>query len=159
MSGEGKRFSEGEKNFEKKVENPLTNSPKSDIINTKGEGKHHKPERVTAMKKATLQNILSLINGAKLPEDTMNTLRDEVFAEVTKGDAQKAKNAEAYESIHDLVIGTLSATPVTVAEIWESIEGEVPEGITKGKVQYALTHLWQDEIVKVEGKPNGYRKA
>jgi len=111
------------------------------------------------MKKATLQNILSLINGAKLPEDTMNTLRDEVFAEVTKGDAQKAKNAEAYESIHDIVVGTLTAVPVTVAELWESIEDEVPEGITKGKVQYALTHLWQDEIVKIEGKPNCYKKA
>jgi len=38
MSGEGKRFSEGEKNFEKKLKKPLTNPPKSDIINTKGEG-------------------------------------------------------------------------------------------------------------------------
>ena len=111
------------------------------------------------MKKVTLQNILSLINGAKLPEETMNTLRDEVFAEVTKGDAQKAKNAEAYESIHDLVIGTLSDTPATCAEIFEQIETELPSGMGKGKVQYALTHLWQDEIVKIEGKPNTYRRA
>ena len=83
----------------------------------------------------------------------------ELEKEITKGEAQKAKNAEMYEGIHDVVIGTLSDTPVTLSELWESIEGDVPEGITKSKVQYALTHLWQDEIVKIEGKPNTYRKA
>jgi hypothetical protein len=111
------------------------------------------------MKKVTLQNILSLINGAKLPEDTMNTLRDEVYAEITKGDAQKAKNAEAYEAMHDVIVGGLSDVPVTCGELFDSIKDELPEGATKGKVQYALTHLWQDEIVKIEGKPNTYRKA
>ena len=83
----------------------------------------------------------------------------ELEKEITKGDAQKAKNAEAYDAIHDIVVSALSAVPVTVAELWESIEDEVPEGITKGKVQYALNHLWSDEIVKIEGKPNTYRKA
>ena len=34
MSGEGKRFSEGEKNFEKSLKKPLTITPNSDIINT-----------------------------------------------------------------------------------------------------------------------------
>ena len=83
----------------------------------------------------------------------------ELDKEITKGDAQKEANAKAYESIHDIVMGALSAVPVTIAELWESIEGEVPEGITKGKVQYAVTHLWDGEIVKIEGKPNTYRKA
>ena len=83
----------------------------------------------------------------------------ELTKEITKGDAQKAKNAETYDAIHDIVIGALTNAPATVAEIWEAIENEVPEGVTKGKVQYALTHLWGEEIVKVEGKPNGYRKA
>ena len=83
----------------------------------------------------------------------------ELDKEITKGDAQKAKNAEAYESIHSLIMDTLSDTPVTCGELWEAIENDVPSGITKGKVQYALTHLWQDEIVKIEGKPNTYRRA
>ena len=72
---------------------------------------------------------------------------------------EKAKNAEAYESIHELVVGSLSAVPVTIAELWDAIKEEVPAGITKGKVQYAVTHLWESEIVKIEGKPNTYRKA
>ena len=127
------------------------------------------------MKKLSLSIIANALST--MPSDTMfdNPLYDgkattrkqiplteilaELDKEITKGDAQKAKNAEAYESIHDIVMGALSAVPVTVAELWESIEDEIPEGITKGKVQYALTHLWQDEIVKIEGKPNTYRKA
>jgi hypothetical protein len=84
---------------------------------------------------------------------------DALNAEINKGEDAKAKNAEAYESIHSLIMDTLSDTPVTCGELWESIENDVPSGITKGKVQYALTHLWQDEIVKIEGKPNTYRRA
>lgn len=108
------------------------------------------------MKKISLVAIKNaLIDNGFADEDILAELEKEI----TKGEAQKAKNAEAYESIHDLVIGTLSDVPVTCGELWDAIEDEVPEGITKGKVQYALTHLWQDEIVKIEGKPNTYRKA
>ena len=108
------------------------------------------------MKKATFEAIkTALTNFGFADEDILS----ELDKEINKGAEAKAKNAEAYESIHDIVMGALSAVPVTVAELWESIEGEVPEGITKGKVQYALTHLWQNEIVKIEGKPNTYRKA
>ena len=108
------------------------------------------------MKKATFEAIKTALTN--FGYDNADVLA-ELDKEINKGAEQKAKNAEAYEGIHDLVIGVLTDKPATVAEIWEAIEDEVPEGITKGKVQYALTHLWGDEIVKVEGKPNGYRKA
>ena len=108
------------------------------------------------MKKLSLVAIKNALVGYGF-EDA--DILAEIEKEITKGEAEKAKNAQAYEAIHDIVVGALSAVPVTVAELWDSIEGEVPEGITKGKVQYALTHLWQDEIVKIEGKPNTYRKA
>ena len=108
------------------------------------------------MKKLSLVAIKNALVGYGYADEEILA---ELTKEITKGDAQKAKNAEAYDSIHDIVVGALSAVPVTVAELWESIEDEVPEGITKGKVQYALTHLWQDEIVKIEGKPNTYRRA
>ena len=108
------------------------------------------------MKKATYETIYSaLTNYGYEDADVLAELSKEIH----KGDAQKAKNAEAYDALHDIVIGALSDAPVTCGELWEAIEGEVPEGVTKGKVQYALTHLWQDEIVKIEGKPNTYRKA
>ena len=115
----------------------------------------HKRERVITMKKATLSAIYSALKGIDFDADMLA----EVEKELTKGEAEKAKNAEAYESIHELVVSTLSAVPVTIAELWDAIKDEVPEGITKGKVQYAVTHLWESEIVKIEGKPNTYRKA
>ena len=109
------------------------------------------------MKKATMTTILS----ALLAIDSEKYAKEiaELTAELSKGQAQKDKNAEAYESIHSLIVDALSDTPVTCGELWESIEENVPDGITKGKVQYALNHLWQDEIFKIEGKPNTYRRA
>ena len=108
------------------------------------------------MKKTTYETIKNaLVTFGYADKDVLA----ELDKEINKGAEAKAKNAEAYESIHDIVVGALTSAPATVSEIWDAIEDEVPEGITKGKVQYALTHLWQDEIVKVEGKPNGYRKA
>ena len=108
------------------------------------------------MKKNTLVAIKNaLINYGYMDSDVLSELN----REITKGEEAKAKNAEAYEALHDHIVGNLTEQPCTVAELWDAIKDEVPEGTTKGKVQYALTHLWQDEIVKVEGKPNGYRKA
>lgn len=107
------------------------------------------------MKKASLSAIYSALKGIDFDSEILA----EVEKELHKGEEQKAKNAKAYEDIHDLVIGALSDVPATCSEIFEAIESELPDGMTKAKVQYALTHLWCDEIVKVEGKPNGYRKA
>ena len=109
------------------------------------------------MKKTTLTAIANYLTEKN--DDYMMDVLAEVTAELTKGEEAKAKNAEAYESVHSLIVDSLSDTPVTCAELWESIEDSVPEGMTKGKVQYALSHLWQDEIVKIEGKPNTYRRA
>lgn len=109
------------------------------------------------MKKTTLETIRTALLDAGYESD--DPVMMELDAELNKGQAQKDKNAKAYESIHSLIVDTLSDIPVTCGELWEAIQGVVPNGITKGKVQYALTHLWQDEIVKTEGKPNTYRKA
>jgi hypothetical protein len=108
------------------------------------------------MKKNSLVAIkTALTNFGFADEDIMV----ELTAEINKGEEQKAKNAAVYASFHDIVMDALSDTPVTLAELWESIEDEVPEGVTKGKVQYAITRLWKDEVKKVEGNPNGYTKA
>ena len=116
----------------------------------------HKPERVTIMKKLSLVAIKNALIGYGF-EDA--DILAEIEKELSKGEAQKAKNAEAYEALHDYIVGELTDVPVTCGELWDAIKDDVPEGTTKGKVQYALTHLWQDEIVKIEGKPNTYRKA
>ena len=109
------------------------------------------------MKKATFETIRTALTN--FGYDNQEVL-DELTKEITKGDARKEANAKAYENLHDIVVGNLDEVPVTCGELWEAIEDEATAiGATKAKVQYALTHLWQDEIVKIEGKPNTYRKA
>lgn len=109
------------------------------------------------MKKSTLETIrTALINlGYENPE-----IMDELDAELSKGAEEKAKRAAAYEEIHSLIVDNLTDTPVTCADLFGEIEGEViAKGMTRHNVQYALNNLWQDEIVKIAGKPNTYRRA
>ena len=109
------------------------------------------------MKKATLEAIRTTMLNLGVEET--NPMIVELDAELNKGAAEKAARAAEYEAIHDLVVDNLTDTPVTVADLVAEIESELPEGMNRHKVQYALNNLWQDEIVKIAGKPNTYRRA
>lgn len=91
----------------------------------------------------------------------MTEIREELTAELNRGAEKAEANRKLYDEVHDIVMDALSTeTPVTIAELYSEIEGNLPEGFSKGKVQYAVTRLWADEVVKHEGKTNGYtRKA
>ena len=104
------------------------------------------------MKKATLSAIYSALKDIQFDPDVLA----EIETELSRGEAEKAKNAELYAQAKPIVFGVLSDTPVTISEIYDEIADELPEGFTKGKVQYAITRLWADEVTKVEGKVNGY---
>ena len=96
------------------------------------------------MKRTTLIAIKNALTGyGYMDSDVLSELN----REITRGEDAKAKNAEAYEGIHELVVGTLSDTPATCAEVFEQIKSELPSDMGK------------DEIVKIEGKPNTYRRA
>ena len=108
------------------------------------------------MKKATLSTIYDALKSIDFDPEVLA----EVEKELTKGDAEKAKNAEVYEQAKPIVLGALSDTPVTLGELYDEVANELPEGFTKGKVQYAITRLWANDVTKVEGKVNSYaRKA
>lgn len=109
------------------------------------------------MKKATLEAIRdALVNFGM---DTEADMMKELDAELNKGAAEKQARAEAYESIHSLVVDNLSNTPVTCADLFNEIESELPDGFSRHNIQYALNNLWQDEIEKISGKPNTYRRV
>ena len=107
------------------------------------------------MKKSTLSSIVALLNGEAV--DTA-ALKAEVEAELNKGAEKAQANRDLYDAAHDAVIEVLrdATAPVTMSELYEAVEGNLPEGMTKGKVQYAVTRLWVDEIAKTEGKVNSY---
>lgn len=109
------------------------------------------------MTKATLKALVSIVTATETED------KDAILAELTKelnrgADKAQAKSAE-YDSAWQVVRGAFALTtaPLTVADICENVK--LPEGFTKGKVQYGLTHDWADRVVKIEGKPNTYRLA
>ena len=118
----------------------------------------HKPERANAMKKVSLQSLVSFIDSIDAPQD-IKEIRDEIANELAKGAEKAQANRDLYAQAHDVVIGALSATPVTIGELFTEVENDLPEGFSKGKVQYAITRLWADEVVKHEGKVNTYTRA
>ena len=83
----------------------------------------------------------------------------ELHNELHRNDRVKAEKAESYNRNWDVVRESLAVAncAVTVAELWESIEGQVSSDFTKGKLSYALTHQWADNVIKMEGKVNSYR--
>lgn len=106
------------------------------------------------MKKNTMNTILSLIATIDTPE--AEEVRAELTAELNKGAEKAEANRKLYEQAKEIVLSELGDTPVTVAELYEAVEDKLPEGFTKAKVQYALGHYWEAEVVKHEGKVNSY---
>jgi hypothetical protein len=111
------------------------------------------------MKKTTLETVVNVLNGIPGFEDGYPGILDELKAELNKGAAEKAARAAEYDAVHDLIIDNLTDTPITCAELFAEIENELPDGMSRYKVQHALNNLWQTEIVKIPGKPNTYRRA
>ena len=108
------------------------------------------------MKKATLQEIHDLlVHWDECPDH----LLDEITAELNRGEEEKAARAAVYEGVHDLIIDNLSDVPMTCADLFTEIEDDLPADFSRNKLQYALGNLWQEEIVKIPGKPNTYCRA
>ena len=107
------------------------------------------------MKKTSLSAIYTALTAIDFDKDILAELE----TELNKDKARKDANVQAYEDVKEFIFDVLSDTPATCGEIYDALKDKLPVGFGKGKVQYALTHLWQDEIVKIEGKPNTYRKA
>jgi hypothetical protein len=109
------------------------------------------------MKKALFETMLTLIEGNTTAE--AQEVREAITAELNKGAEEKAAKAAAYAGIHDVIVDNLTDTPISCGDLWGEIEGEViAKGMSRGQVQWALNNLWEDEIEKIPGKPNTYRR-
>ena len=109
------------------------------------------------MKKVSLQSLVSFIDSVDAPQEIMD-VRNEIVAELAKGAEKAQANRDLYASAKGVIMGGLSKTsnPVTIGELYDEIAKDLPDGMTKSKVQYAITRLWADEVVKTEGKVNTY---
>ena len=113
------------------------------------------------MKISTLSTVIDTLNdihfdNAEVMEELNKALSAAVAADARKIAQHNAK-VEEYAAAKPIVMEQLSVeTPVTIAEIWDAISEDVPEGFTKGRLQYAMTRLWADMVEKHEGKVNAY---
>ena len=106
------------------------------------------------MKKNTLRTIYTSL--LDFGYESTDPIMEEIAAELNRGAEEKAAKAAEYDAVKDIILGGLSETPVTIAELYENIKDMLPDGFGKNRVQYAVTRLYADEVVKVEGKPNTY---
>lgn len=113
------------------------------------------------MKISTLNTVISTLNSisfdnAEVMGELVKELERAEQADARKV-AQRNANLKGYDAVKAIVMENLSTeTPVTIAELWDAISESVPEGFTKGKLQYAVTRLWEDMVEKHEGKVNSY---
>ena len=107
------------------------------------------------MKKNTLSTVVALLSD--LDFENKEELMNELYTELNRGSEEKAAKAAEYEAAWPAVREALTIAPeITVADIFNECEKELPAGFSKGKIQYGLGHAWADKIVKIEGKPNRY---
>ena len=108
------------------------------------------------MKKSSMQSLVNYLNGATV--DNLEELKAELEAELNRGAEKAQKNRELYEEARGAVYEGLriAGTPVTIAELYAEVEDKLPENFGKSKLQYAVTRLWSEDIVKHEGKVNAY---
>lgn len=111
------------------------------------------------MKNSTMNTIVSVLSTIDF--EGKDTVMAELNTELHRYDAVKEAKMALYESAHPVVFEVFeqTATPLTVAEIWEAIEDTVPEGFTKSKLAYALSHQWKDEVQRTSGKVTTYQKV
>ena len=100
------------------------------------------------MKKSVLESIRNYLNG----DDTidLSVLRDEVNAEWARMNAKRKANQDIYSMAKEVVFEVLASTdhPLTVKEIFILCEDRLPEGFSAAKIQYAMLHYWNGEVVK-----------
>ena len=108
------------------------------------------------MRKSTLKSLVSFLDGQTV--HNLDEIRAEIVAELSKGEAKAQANRDKYAEAKDIVIDALKGvtSPVTLGELYAEVQNSLPEGFSKGKVQYAVTRLWTDSIAKIEGKVNTY---
>lgn len=100
------------------------------------------------MKKNVFEMVWNMVNGN--PVEDMETLRNEINAEHDKLAEKATAKASIYDAAKPIVLGAMSAVPLTAKEIFEKVDEDLPEGFSINKMIYAFRTEWADEVVKHE---------
>lgn len=98
------------------------------------------------MKKSTMMSLVSYLNGETVTN--LDEIKAELEAELNKNAVKAQANRELYAEAHDVVMNGLAEAvgPVTTSELYEAVADQLPDGFTKGKMQYAMSRYWVDEL-------------
>ena len=112
------------------------------------------------MTKNSMMDLVNLLNGKELSTDRSAEIKAELEKELNRNAERAQANRELYASVHDIVMNgfKVAEKPITISELFAEIENDLPHGFGKSKVQYGVTNLWANELVKYEGKPNTYTR-
>lgn len=100
------------------------------------------------MKKSTLESVINYLNGDTSVD--VAELRNTLVAEYNHLNEKALANADLYASARETVLDALTDTPITVADLFNKIEADLPEGFSRGKVQYGLLHQWREDVTVTE---------
>lgn len=102
------------------------------------------------MKKNTMETLVRYLNGETV--DNLDEIKAELEAELAKNAEKARANRDMYAVAHDVVMEHLPVAParLTVAALWELVKDEMPEDMSKSKMQYGLRELWSAEVQKFE---------
>lgn len=111
------------------------------------------------MTKNTMKALYAALTNVDFAEK--EAVMAELEKELNKGEAEKAAKAAEYDAAWGIVAEGLRVigSPVSVADLYEEVKGELPSGFSKNRVSYGLTHQWAERVVKSEGKVNMYSLA
>lgn len=80
----------------------------------------------------------------------LSTAIEDIRAEYEKSAAKATAKMDAYEQAKPIVLAAIADAPLTVKDIFAACEDNLPDGFTANKIQYALLHYWNDEVVKID---------
>lgn len=96
------------------------------------------------MKKNTIANMIAVLQNDTTIDRA--ALLIELQNEYDRVTAKARQNADIYDAARDIVINALTDEPKTVADIYEIVKDDLPDGFSKSKVMQGLTKRWTDAV-------------
>ena len=99
------------------------------------------------------KNTISALYAYFVKNDTTTDLSaaiEDIRAEYEKSAEKVNAKMIAYEQAKPIVLAAITGVALTVKDIFTTCENDLPVGFTASKIQYALLHYWNDEVVKID---------
>jgi len=108
------------------------------------------------MKNSTMNTIYTTLSTINF--EGKEEVMQELYNDLHRNDRVKEEKANAYAVAWEAIKTTINDLGApTLSEIWDCCKENLPDGFTKSKVSYGLTHYWKDYVNKIEGKVNMYQ--